>query len=692
MRYSLFAFILLILSSTIHHLIAAPTDAQLEKIVALVANEQYAEAKAATEILLTVYPDDVQLTQILDSLSSALGKTSKTAETNDIQEPGTSSQALTGDDLLEFNTVVLSIQEAFNITDKSQRAARLRPLLERQVWPAAEVSINTQWLPYWKARALAAVDLEDPLAGPIAGHHLRRLGILNASDPVTMKLLAQLHQRDWLREFYGSAQIESIPPGAEISMNGQVLGHTPFTIQKLERDNSYRITLKAAGYLPQSHTWVAQGGETKAVKATLTSGKASVDGLKDYSINDIEYWIHASDTPSAQMGGTTDDNAFRIANAKLAYAKMGDYEKSIEVINTMQVSGVLNENLHSYFLRSIGAEMLQKQEFDKCLGILPSIKGHWHRRELARALAETAGESGNSSIAQNALDIAFNAQEASVSETGGGALDPLNRAQHFRELAYSAHKGRVYGKDIEYMQRSESFARSVSEDNRAWVWVGVGTSYALFGYYEDTERSLQEITSGNVTTASLAFLGWKTSAKNFADNGDRASGLRLLASGRKTLQKAGRRFKTIEKESIARELADSCLEDSEFVRHVKAEAPEAALAAYQASGMALRYNSEDFDSILNLFLEQKKLRHAEKMLKDPVLGFYSPPNNQEDIKETETTLAYSRGKLAAAILINEGLEAQQDYLRTLEQTPLLLYMTYRETAYLLAAEYQKRES
>lgn len=46
----------------------------------------------------------------------------------------------------------------------------------------------------------------------------------------------------------GSFRIESTPPGAELQVNGEVVGHTPYTLENIPLDKAYRFDLRKRGY------------------------------------------------------------------------------------------------------------------------------------------------------------------------------------------------------------------------------------------------------------------------------------------------------------------------------------------------------------------------------------------------------------------------------------------------------------
>ena len=64
-----------------------------------------------------------------------------------------------------------------------------------------------------------------------------------------------------LKPILGKIMIDSVPPNAEIHINGQLRGRTPTTISDVEMDNAKRLELRLKDYQPfiQDLTWPSDG-------------------------------------------------------------------------------------------------------------------------------------------------------------------------------------------------------------------------------------------------------------------------------------------------------------------------------------------------------------------------------------------------------------------------------------------------
>lgn len=193
---------------------AQPTPAQLEHIATLVESGKVTEAKIHTETLLEVFPDDPQLKQMaallaqrakdkptpppnpaLDRIRSALTEPAKITPA-----PPPAAPEIAPMERLEIQTVLTGANQAFQIGDATQRATRLRELLARPVPSTALNAPQTDWLPYWQARAVAALGVEDYRNGWQAGQALLRLNALTSKDPALNQVMANLNLKGWLKE------------------------------------------------------------------------------------------------------------------------------------------------------------------------------------------------------------------------------------------------------------------------------------------------------------------------------------------------------------------------------------------------------------------------------------------------------------------------------------------------------------
>jgi hypothetical protein len=188
-RQPLLICILFLLPSwtLLHANATPPPPAALERVVNLVGEGKFDDAKVAVETLLILYPDDPQLTRIYAIIQQRL------------KQPPTapSPPVLSNADRLEINTLVSAVNQAFQIKDTAQRHQRLQSALAR---PVPDNAKNTAWLPYWQARALAAMDLGNYVEGWQAGNALIQLGALDSQDGSLNQIMVNLNTRGWLLE------------------------------------------------------------------------------------------------------------------------------------------------------------------------------------------------------------------------------------------------------------------------------------------------------------------------------------------------------------------------------------------------------------------------------------------------------------------------------------------------------------
>lgn len=68
---------------------------------------------------------------------------------------------------------------------------------------------------------------------------------------------------------YGELEVNSLPEGADVYLNGQMVGKTPFHTQNIEPETTYTILIKQAGYEDWSRSIKIFGGKSEVVSASL---------------------------------------------------------------------------------------------------------------------------------------------------------------------------------------------------------------------------------------------------------------------------------------------------------------------------------------------------------------------------------------------------------------------------------------
>ena len=68
---------------------------------------------------------------------------------------------------------------------------------------------------------------------------------------------------------YGDLEINSLPEGADVVLNGQTVGKTPFTLAKVPPDSAYEVVLRRHGYEPWEGQVKIFGGKREVVNISL---------------------------------------------------------------------------------------------------------------------------------------------------------------------------------------------------------------------------------------------------------------------------------------------------------------------------------------------------------------------------------------------------------------------------------------
>jgi hypothetical protein len=172
------------------HAQTAPTQSDLEKQV---QSEQWADAAKTVEILLKNKPDDATLKGYKEEITKHLANPEASIPPKVKSEPG----KLTGADKLEWNTLLLMVDDALKATGTEEGKKALAEYLEKS---AAFVAKHPDYLKAWQFRAVAALELDKAQQGLEAGLKLKALGALDSEDPAMMKLMANLNRKQWLDE------------------------------------------------------------------------------------------------------------------------------------------------------------------------------------------------------------------------------------------------------------------------------------------------------------------------------------------------------------------------------------------------------------------------------------------------------------------------------------------------------------
>ncbi len=175
---------------------AQPTPAQLDHLAALVEADKLEEAKIRTETLLEIFPDDPALTEIQRLLLARSATLPKPKPETPTPARPPVPEVLDWEDQNEIDTATREAEAALEIHDPAQRKEALRDLLDYPIPPRAKTS--AAWAPYWKARAIAALQTDDIVNGCRSAKALAKLDSLLEPDPQRSELLDLLKQKGWL--------------------------------------------------------------------------------------------------------------------------------------------------------------------------------------------------------------------------------------------------------------------------------------------------------------------------------------------------------------------------------------------------------------------------------------------------------------------------------------------------------------
>jgi hypothetical protein len=190
---------------------AQPTPAQFDRIAKLVEAGKLEEAHIRTETLLEIFPEDAQLQQMSSMLAQRIEEStpppsnpaldrirSALQSSKEGSAAQAAPQAISAMDQLEIQTVLAGTQQALQISDIRMRSTRLSELLTRKVPETALNSTNSEWLVFWQARAIAALETDNLTYGWQAVQALKRLNALNSSDPQLKQLIVAANLKGWL--------------------------------------------------------------------------------------------------------------------------------------------------------------------------------------------------------------------------------------------------------------------------------------------------------------------------------------------------------------------------------------------------------------------------------------------------------------------------------------------------------------
>lgn len=201
-------------------------DSWRREIETLVQGEKYDEALRSVDALLKQYPDDSTLQRYRVSLAKLVKPASSAA-----------SEALSGRDRLELDTLLVIASDAESISEAATREKQLAEFLERS---SDFVKRHPGQFQVWLLRAAAALELDRSQAGWESGQRLIALGALESEDGKVRQIMARLNLKKWL--------VDKLP---------QSLGATdgqPFTIPDLG--------LKLLWVQPGTFTMGSPAGET----------------------------------------------------------------------------------------------------------------------------------------------------------------------------------------------------------------------------------------------------------------------------------------------------------------------------------------------------------------------------------------------------------------------------------------------
>ncbi len=375
----------------------------------------------------------------------------------------------------------------------------------------------------------------------------------------------------------------------------------------------------------------------------------------------LEYWMERAETASRQLSNSDDaDRAFRTAIIHTVHARNGNPNLSLAKLEEVARKSNLNSPSESTLQRTIGEIMLKQKNFSGAMALLDKIKHDWSGRTYGRYLAEKLGPLGRREDAKRALLKAHELQEKYIRNSKDREeKTPFSRGNHYREMAVSAALAGLNTEAREYFQKSDRFYNSVSRDEAEHAWLYLASAYALAGWFSDAETVAQRIATGGYLTPMVAYGVWLNIADTHISKGNEAAANRTLATGRSSLIGAMSRFKNLDAGRI-----NESLQKARWTAYcsyqVEQKNPAEAWSLYQKNNGTLLFNSSVFHEILDGFIQQNNLDQAVAMVREPKISFSSTPSVEDQVN-TESIVAAARGKVAAALLVQRGLPAFEQF-------------------------------
>ena len=153
-----------------------------------------AEARAALEEALQLVPADKK--EKVQAIAKVIGDpAAKPDPAGTTTPPATEPAKLTGAARRQLDTLMVIIEEADKAKTEDERKKVLREFMAKS---ADFVVENPTHLGVWVLRAIAALEVDYPGEGWLAGRRLKELGADESDDPKVRKVMAQLDRKEWL--------------------------------------------------------------------------------------------------------------------------------------------------------------------------------------------------------------------------------------------------------------------------------------------------------------------------------------------------------------------------------------------------------------------------------------------------------------------------------------------------------------
>jgi TPR repeat protein len=169
----------------------APTAAAL----ILSAAKKTAAAKAALDGALKLAPADQQ--ERIQAIAKLISETDTKTEPSKPVVATPPPAKLSGATKRQLNVLGLIIEDADKAKTDAERKKILREFLVKSTDFIQENLLQTN---IWLLRAIAAMELDFPNEGWVAGQQLTKLGLENSEDPKVQKVFAQLERNGWLKD------------------------------------------------------------------------------------------------------------------------------------------------------------------------------------------------------------------------------------------------------------------------------------------------------------------------------------------------------------------------------------------------------------------------------------------------------------------------------------------------------------